>query len=65
MCVNKKRGEPNCNKCRDTTFDHDFLMKKIKPRSGNLNMGIINLEALPLLLTEFLDHVSGKPIKPF
>ena len=33
VCINKKKGERTCSKCRDVTFAHEFLMNKIKPKT--------------------------------
>lgn len=51
-CDMHKVGEP-CNNCVDVTAATDFLLHKLKPKSGNLRGGIMNTDALPLLLTEF------------
>ena len=56
-CDMHKVGEP-CNNCVDVTIATDFLLSKLKPKSGSLKNGIINTDAVPLLMTEFLKSIT-------
>ncbi len=55
VCDMHKKGKP-CNHCVDVTEATNFLLKKIKPKSGNLKTGIINSDYVALLLTEFVQE---------
>lgn len=59
VCRFHEKGKPCCN-CIDTTQATEFLLNKLKPKSGNLKTGIINCDYVPILLTEFASQFKPK-----
>lgn len=65
-CRFHKKGHP-CSECVDITEATNFLLKKLKPKSGTLKTGIMNNEYAAYLMTEFSKQqhqigVSASPI---
>lgn len=59
-----KEAANNCKNCIDVTVAYDFLLKEVKPKSGTLRPGIINLDAVPLIMTKFYESLTNHKPTP-
>ncbi len=54
-----KSARNSCSKCIDVTAETEFLLNRLKPTSGTLIRGVINLDAVPLLINEFVSKLKS------